>query len=85
MMLHATKGCFSAVYGQGSLQCAHNTYFYPSSRRVYPDALPGGVPDARLTHMATDHIGRFAAARIQGPDGQSILLATAFRPVISKC
>ena len=89
-MLHATKGCFAAVYSQGSLQCAHNTHFFPSSRSVYPDALPGGVCQwvnpsltPRLTHTDTDHIGRFAAARIQGPASQAIHLITAYRPFVS--
>ena len=63
-MLHATKRCFAAVYGQGSLQCAHNTHFVLSSTHVYPDALQGGVcqwvnPSMMplLTHTDTDHLG----------------------------
>ena len=90
-MLHATRRCFVRVHGQGSLQCTQKTHFFPSSRRVYPDALPGGVcqwmnPSLthRITHTDTDHIGRFAAARIQGPAGQALHLITAYRPVISR-
>ena len=90
-MLHATRGCFFEVHGPGSLQCAHNTHFFPSSRHVYPDVFLGGVCQwinpsltPRLTHTDTDHLGQFAAARIQGPAGQSLLSITAYRPVNSK-
>ena len=63
-MLHATKRCFVEVHDQGSLQCAHSTHFFPSSKHVYPDALPGGVCQwvnpsltPHITHTDTDHIG----------------------------
>ena len=89
-MLRATKQCFSAVYGQGSLQCAHNTHFVPSSTHVYPDALQGGVCQrvnpsvaSRITQTDTDHLGRFAAVRIHGPAGQALHLITAYRLVKS--
>ena len=74
-----------------SLQCAHNTHFFPSSKCVYPDALPGGVyqwvkPSVtpRITHTDTDHIERFSVAQIQSPAGQALHLITAYRPVISR-
>ena len=89
-MLRATKQCFTAVYGQGSLQCAHNTHFTPRGHYVYPDALTGGVCQwvnpsltPRITHTDTDHLGRFAAALIHGPAGQALHLITAYRPVVS--
>ena len=62
--LDETKSCFVEVHGQGSLQCVHNTHFFPSSKQTYPDALPGGVCQwvnpcltPRITHTDTDNIG----------------------------
>ena len=74
MMLHAMRGCFFEVHGLGPLQCAHNTHFFPSSNRVYPDTVPGGVCQwvnpslmPRITHTDTEPLRMLCTSKDPRP------------------
>ena len=85
----ANAQIFSAQFRTGSLLTSFNTHHVDGQNlTVYPNILHSGVcqwiqptQTHQATHIANDHLGRYAATQMLGPSGRAIVFITAYHPV----